>query len=158
MSNTKKQWTYMDWSSTDTMDYVRDFAEKFDVTIPASPGFPSKEIITLRLAVLEEELDEVKRAIKERDLVNLLKELSDLQYVLDGAYLAFGLDRLKIPAMREVHKSNLSKLGPNGEVIRREDGKILKGKDYQPADIEYLMPMEVWRAYQQKCYDTLFGE
>jgi predicted HAD superfamily Cof-like phosphohydrolase len=62
-----------------------------------------------------------------------LKELADLVYVCYqyAACHDWGLDE----AMERVHQSNLSKLGPNGEVLRREDGKILKGPNYQPPNL-----------------------
>ena len=124
--------------STDTMDYVKDFADKFGIYTSNNPYIPDFATAQLRLDLLQEELDEVKAAIYSRDLVNLLKELTDLQYVLDGAYLAFGLDRYKILAMREVHKSNLTKLGPGGKVIKDDRGKIQKPKGYRKPDLSQL--------------------
>lgn len=62
-----------------------------------------------------------------------LKELADLVYVCYQYAAAHGWDL--DAAMERVHKSNLSKLGPNGEVLRREDGKVLKGPNYQPPNL-----------------------
>lgn len=62
-----------------------------------------------------------------------LKELADLVYVCYQYAAAHGWDL--DTAMERVHQSNLSKLGPNGEVLRREDGKVLKGPAYQPPNL-----------------------
>lgn len=124
------------WHSSDTLEYVKDFYNRFQVVIEQSPTIPEDKIINLRLSLVKEELAEVEEAIQKKDLVNLLKELTDLQYVLDGLYLTFGLGRLKILAMRDVHKSNLTKLGPNGQVIRDERGKIQKTAAYRKPDLQ----------------------
>ena len=83
-----------------------------------------------------EELDELKEALEQGDVVETLDALTDLQYVLDGAYLSFGLQDQKMAAFTEVHRSNMSKLGEDGKPIRREsDGKVLKGPDYFKPDL-----------------------
>lgn len=125
--------------STDTLDYVRHFFDVFEIPYEGSPTWPDYPTAQLRLGLVKEELEEVYNAVDNRDKENLLKELTDLQYVLDGLYLTFGMDRLKILAMREVHKSNLSKLGPGNTVIRNPAGKVLKGKGYKPAKLDWLV-------------------
>jgi len=89
----------------------------------------------LRARLMIEELAEVLDAMIDGDLEDVLKELCDLQYVLDGTFLAFGLDRLKIPAFREVHRSNMSKLDDNGKPVRDIGGKIIKGKNFSKAEL-----------------------
>lgn len=126
---------YKLWHSRETIEYVRDFHKRFGVPIAQEPCIPDLKTCELRLSLMKEELKEVEEAIHSKDLVNLLKELTDLQYVLDGTYLSFGLDRLKILATRDVHKSNLTKLGPGGKVLRNEQGKILKPKTYRKPDL-----------------------
>ena len=68
---------------------------------------------------------------------NLLKELCDLQYVISGMAVAFGLP-LQV-AFNRVHASNMSKLGEDGKPIYREDGKVLKGPNYEPPDLKDLV-------------------
>jgi predicted HAD superfamily Cof-like phosphohydrolase len=87
----------------------------------------------LRLQLLQEELNELQDAIESGDTVAALDALSDLQYVLDGAFLSLGFS--KHPAFEEVHRSNMSKLDDAGLPIRRADGKILKGPNYSPPDL-----------------------
>ena len=68
---------------------------------------------------------------------NLLKELCDLQYVISGMAVAFGLP-LEV-AFNRVHESNMSKLGNHGKPIYREDGKVMKGPNYKPPDLKALV-------------------
>lgn len=77
--------------------------------------------------------DESKTEFNPR---NLAKELADLKYVTYGTDAAFGIDADRVYA--EVHDSNMSKLGPNGEVLRREDGKVLKGPNYREPSLSFL--------------------
>ena len=91
----------------------------------------------LRVSLLVEELRELVEAAARGDMPNTLKEAADLQYVLDGLLIELGADRLKLPVFRAVHQSNMSKY--EGETKRREDGKILKGDNYQPADIRAMI-------------------
>lgn len=69
--------------------------------------------------------------------VECLKELADLVYVCYqyAENLGWDLDE----ALNRVHVSNMSKLGPDGQPIRREDGKVLKGPNYQPPNLNDLV-------------------
>ena len=68
---------------------------------------------------------------------NILKELADLVYVCYqyAANLGWDLDE----AMHRVHESNMSKLDDNGKPIYRDDGKVLKGPNYAPPNLEDLV-------------------
>lgn len=107
-------------------------------------------LLELRYTLLFEEFEEVKGEVvqalsdltvygrvKTKTKERMLKELADLQYVLSGFAEAFGLP-LQVAFVR-VHKSNMSKLDDKGNPILREDGKILKSKNYVPADMEGLV-------------------
>lgn len=108
------------------------------------------KLLELRYTLLFEEFEEVKEEVaqalsdlavygkvKSKTKERMLKELADMQYVLSGFAETFGLP-LQV-AFTRVHKSNLSKLDDNGKPILREDGKILKSKNYVPADMEGLV-------------------
>jgi predicted HAD superfamily Cof-like phosphohydrolase len=71
-------------------------------------------------------------------LRRLLKELCDLRYVVEGAAASLGLPIEE--AYREVHRSNMSKLGPGGKPIYDPGGKVMKGPNYSPADMERFVP------------------
>ncbi len=119
-----------------TLEQVREFHETYGLPVKASPDVSDKRTNALRINLLAEELDELKEALKNEDVVEALDALIDLQYVLDGAFLSLGLHNHKEKAFAEVHSSNMSKLGEDGKPIRREsDGKILKGPNYFKPDL-----------------------
>ncbi|MBX2834167.1 MAG: nucleoside triphosphate pyrophosphohydrolase family protein [Micavibrio sp.] len=119
-----------------TLDMVQIFHETYGLPVKGSPDISDEKTNALRINLLAEELEELKEALAAGDMVEVLDALTDLQYVLDGAYLSFGLQDVKMPAFEEVQRSNMSKLGADGKpVVRPEDGKILKGPDYFKPDI-----------------------
>ncbi len=119
-----------------TLEQVQEFHESFDLPVNGAPDISDSKTNTLRINLIAEELEELQEALAAGDLVEVLDALTDLQYVLDGAYLSFGLQHLKHEAFDEVHSSNMSKLGADGKPIRREsDGKVLKGPDYRRPDL-----------------------
>ena len=118
-------------------------------------GHPVDEVMTvdgmeLRRSLIVEEFTELMSEISNVSIAlargrkpnlevkeNLLKELCDLQYVISGMAVAFGLP-LQV-AFNRVHASNMSKLGEDGKPIYREDGKVLKGPNYEPPDLKDLV-------------------
>ncbi|PJB73249.1 MAG: phosphoribosyl-ATP diphosphatase [Alphaproteobacteria bacterium CG_4_9_14_3_um_filter_47_13] len=121
---------------THTLKSVQAFHEAFDLPVKTRPDISDPKTNRLRINLLAEELDELKDALAQGDITEVLDALTDLQYVLDGAYLSFGLQAVKHAAFDEVHRSNMSKLGVDGKPIRREsDGKVLKGPDYFKPDL-----------------------
>ena len=86
--------------------------------INKKPTIPNKELCTLRIALIQEELNELKEAIDKKDIVSVLDALVDLQYVLDGAFIVFGLKDVKEKAFEEVHNSNMSKLCKHFEQVK----------------------------------------
>jgi predicted HAD superfamily Cof-like phosphohydrolase len=122
----------------DSLQMVQEFHETFDQPVHAWPNIKDRKLNELRLDLLFEELTELRTALDEGDEVGVLDALTDLQYVLDGAYLSLGYYPLKGEALEEVHSSNMSKL-EDGKVIRRADGKVLKGKNYRPPCLETIL-------------------
>ncbi len=122
----------------DTLAIVRDWHEAFDVPVVDTPAIP-KARAQMRLAILEEEVAELRAAVEDGNLVEVLDALCDIQYVLDGTFLEFGLHSLKQAAMEEVHASNMSKLGANGKPVLREDGKVLKGPAFRRPDLARIL-------------------
>lgn len=112
---------------------VKEFHEAMGQPVGDKPQWLEPERLSFRLKLIREELDELREElIAEVDLANTAKEISDCIYVLAGLAVEMGLD---IDAVFEdVHRSNLSKLGPDGKVIFRSDGKVLKPETYSPAD------------------------
>lgn len=123
-----------------TLERVQEFHESYGLPVRDVPDITDEKTNLLRINLLAEEVDELKEALEQRDIIEVLDALTDIQYVLDGAYLSFGLQDLKEPAFDEVHSSNMSKLGEDGKPIRREsDGKVMKGPNYLPPDLRTIL-------------------
>ncbi len=123
-----------------TLEKVRIFHETYGLPVKSAPDISDPRVNDLRINLLAEELDELREALEAGDMVEVLDALTDLQYVLDGAYLSFGLHHLKEDAFNEVQRSNMSKLGEDGKpIVRESDGKILKGPNYSPPDISQFL-------------------
>ena len=109
-------------------EYVRKFMETFGQNIREKAEFPDKKIVTLRYDLIQEELNELKEAIVNKDIKEVADALTDILYVTYGAGHAFGINLDK--CFEEVQKSNMSKLGSDGKPIYNEKGKVMKGPNY----------------------------
>ena len=119
-----------------TLEQVQEFHETYGLPVRSDIDLSCEQTKQLRINLLQEELDELKEALANNDPQETLDALIDLQYVLDGAFLSFGLQAVKELAFDEVHRSNMSKLGADGKPIRREgDGKVMKGPNYFAPDL-----------------------
>lgn len=128
-------------------DAVNEFHKAFNHPVDKELSAPE---IAFRHKLIFEEYNELKEEmaaamtdvamygmISTKTKERLLKEMADLQYVLSGLAVAMGLP-LQV-AFTRVHKSNMSKLGEDGKPVYREDGKVLKGANYSPPDLEDLV-------------------
>ena len=118
-------------------ELVEDFMEAMGQDVNVVPTFPEEEIQRLRLDLIEEELDELHYAIDNKNMVEIADALGDLLYVVYGAGHAFGIDLDE--CFKEIHASNMSKLGPDGKPIKREDGKVLKPDTFFPPDLKSIL-------------------
>ena len=109
------------------------FMTTFGQEVKTKPSLSSEKINTLRISLIEEELEEFKVAIKNKDLKEAIDALTDILYVTYGAGHAFcvNLDQ----CFAEVQKSNMSKLGEDGKPIYNEFGKVMKGSNYFKPDL-----------------------
>ena len=107
---------------------VKKFMETFGQEIKEKASFPNEKITSLRYDLIKEELDELKEAIKNKDIKEVADALTDILYVTYGAGHAFGIDLDK--CFDEVQNSNMSKLDENGKPIYNESGKVMKGPNY----------------------------
>jgi predicted HAD superfamily Cof-like phosphohydrolase len=124
-----------DWQKPlDTAAAVAEFHKAFELPMQ---GFPSAEVdcdlAKLRVALLEEEVGEFVAASEKGDLIGIADALADIVYVIYGTALTYGIDLDSV--LREVHRSNMSKLTSEGKPLMREDGKVLKSERYFPPDI-----------------------
>ena len=122
---------------TDEQAMVEEFHKKFDILVHTSPTDASEDTKRLRIRLIQEEFDELKESMAEGNLAALAKEMADLLYVVYGTAVSYGIDME--PVFREVHRSNLSKVGG----YKREDGKWVKPPTYSPAKIEPLLAIQM---------------
>ncbi len=149
----------------DALNKVAEFHKTFNAPILPTPAIPGADRTNLRISLLQEELNELKEAIEQNDLVEIADALCDLQYVLSGAVLEFGLGEKFVSLFNEVHRSNMSKACSNQEEVeetllfyknkgeaaysqqsgektnvhRSTDHKVLKNKFYSPADLQTIL-------------------
>jgi len=149
-----------------TLSSVAEFHKTFQHPIVKQPQIPSKDRCQLRVALIEEELRELKEAIENDDLVEIADALCDIQYVLSGAVLEFGLKDKFADLFDEVQRSNMSKACKTKEeaeatmkhylenegvesycvetdglflVYRKSDNKTLKSINYSAADLKSIL-------------------
>ncbi|MCU0340629.1 MAG: nucleoside triphosphate pyrophosphohydrolase family protein [Spirosomaceae bacterium] len=152
----------------DCLNQVADFHRTFKHPILETPQIPSEDRCRLRVALIAEELKELEVAILEKDIVSVADALADIQYVLSGAVLEFGLGEKFRALFDEVQRSNMSKAcntteeaeatlrhfeaqgvacyykEDNGKylVYRTADNKTLKSVFYSPANLEAIIAAE----------------
>lgn len=112
---------------------VKAFHRMFDIVIQEAPTLIDDRTHVLRIRLIHEEFEELKEAMAKNDLAGIAKEMADLLYVVYGTAVSYGIDM--DPVFREVHRSNMSKVGG----YKREDGKWVKPATYSPAAIESIL-------------------
>ena len=122
-----------------SIDQVEEFHDTFGIEVQIFPAFPDPQIMLLRLQLLQEELGELCHAMAKGDMLEALDALTDLQYVLDGAYLALGLKDIKDLAFAEVHRSNMSKTDEHGRALKDASGRIMKSDRYSPPNLAPIL-------------------
>jgi predicted HAD superfamily Cof-like phosphohydrolase len=121
------------------IELVEEFHEAFNIEMAKEPALlPEKEFI-LRHKLMTEENKEYLDACWEGDLVGIADALGDQLYILLGTILKHGLNEKMEDVFAEIHRSNMSKLGPDGKPILRGDGKILKGPAYFKPNIHKII-------------------
>lgn len=150
----------------DALRMVADFHQTFKHPIQQQPGIPPEDRCRLRVALIAEELKELEQAIRDRDIVEVADALCDIQYVLSGAILEFGLGEKFRELFEEVQRSNMSKAcasedearrtvdhykskdgtecyytraGDKWLVYRKSDNKTIKSVGYSPADLRQIL-------------------
>lgn len=148
-----------------TLTSVAEFHQTFQHPILETPQIPSESRCKLRVSLIEEELKELEEAIQDNNIVEIADALCDIQYVLSGAILEFGLKDKFSALFEEVQRSNMSKACKNEEeaiatqahykekgvdsyyrevdgkflVFRNGDHKTLKSVNYSPADLRSII-------------------
>ena len=109
------------------------FMKTFGQEVKDKPSFSTDKINKLRIDLIKEELDELKEAMNNNDLLEVADALTDILYVTYGAGHAFGIDLDK--CFDEVQNSNMSKLDGNRKPIYNDAGKVMKGPNYFKPDL-----------------------
>ena len=94
---------------------------------------------TLRYHLMKEENEEYLEAVQNNDLVEIADALGDMMYILCGTIIEHGLQNKIEEVFDEIQRSNMSKLGEDGNPIYREDGKVLKGPNYFKPDFSRIL-------------------
>lgn len=150
----------------DALNQVAEFHKTFQHPILTTPTIPDENRCKLRVALIAEELKELEVAILEKDIVGIADALCDIQYVLSGAILEFGLGDQFKALFDEVQRSNMSKACTSEEearatvehylkkdgtecyyvqkenkwlVYRKSDNKTIKSVGYSPADLDGIL-------------------
>ncbi|MEZ4802335.1 MAG: nucleoside triphosphate pyrophosphohydrolase family protein [Gelidibacter sp.] len=124
----------------DKIEAVKAFHTAFKIGHRETPKADlGKEKNKLRFDLMREENEEYLEAANNDDLVEVADALGDLLYILCGTIIEHGLQYKIEEVFNEIQRSNMSKLGENGEPIYREDGKVLKGPNYFKPDITKIL-------------------
>jgi predicted HAD superfamily Cof-like phosphohydrolase len=156
----------MNMQQPDSLNLVAEFHQTFKHPIAPAPQIPSEERSKLRISLLDEEVKELEEAVKNKDIIEIADALCDIQYVLSGAVLEFGLGEKFKALFEEVQRSNMSKAcgseqeakdtvsyyktnkdtecyyreeGGRWLVYRKSDNKTIKSVNYSPADLKKVL-------------------
>ncbi|RAJ13226.1 pyrophosphohydrolase domain-containing protein [Olleya aquimaris] len=124
----------------DKIDAVKAFHTAFKIGHRETPKADlGLEKNLLRYELMREENEEYLEAAKNNDLVEVADALGDMLYILCGTIIEHGMQDKIEEVFEEIQRSNMSKLGDDGEPIYREDGKVLKGPNYFKPNIEAIL-------------------
>jgi len=122
------------------LDAVAKFHNAFGIESAQNPTVNvTKQTILLRYNLMKEENEEYLEAAKNKDLVEVADALGDMLYILCGTILSHGMQHKITEVFNEIQRSNMSKLGADGQPIYRDDGKVLKGPNYFKPDIATIL-------------------
>lgn len=147
-------------NKSEIRNQVEEFMVAAEQTVPDKPTVPSDNIVRLRAKLIIEEaieyleatygkvFDDIKLELRDRlehkklkvDIIEIADALSDIDYVSEGARLAFGINGKEIAD--EVQRTNMAKFGPGS--WKREDGKAMKPEGWLPPDIKKLLIEQGW--------------
>jgi len=122
------------------LNAVKEFHTAFGLGVSESPiGCLGESKNRLRYNLMKEENEEYLEAVQNNDKVEIADALGDMLYILCGTIIEHGLQHKIEEVFDEIQRSNMSKLGPDGRPIYREDGKVLKGPNYFKPDFSSIL-------------------
>lgn len=127
-------------SNMSNFNKVKTFMNTYGQEIRDNASFPDKKIVQLRIDLIQEELNELKDAINNNDIIEVADALTDILYVTYGAGHSFGINLDK--CFNEVQNSNMSKLDENKQPIYNDNGKVMKGPNYFPPNLKKIIELD----------------
>lgn len=127
-------------SDMSNFNKVKTFMNTYGQDVKEKAEFPNNKIVQLRIDLIEEELNELKEAIKNKDIVEVADALTDILYVTYGAGHSFGVNLDE--CFDEVQRSNMSKLGEDGKPIYNDSGKVMKGPNYFAPNLKKIVNLD----------------
>ena len=127
-------------SDMSNFNKVKTFMNTYGQDVKEKAEFPENKIVQLRIDLIEEELNELKEAIKNNDIVEVADALTDILYVTYGAGHSFGVNLDQ--CFDEVQRSNMSKLGEDGNPIYNDSGKVMKGPNYFAPNLKKIVNLD----------------
>ena len=127
-------------SDMSNFNKVKKFMNTYGQDVKEKAEFPENKIVQLRIDLIEEELNELKEAIKNNDIVEVADALTDILYVTYGAGHSFGVNLDE--CFDEVQRSNMSKLGEDGKPIYNDSGKVMKGPNYFAPNLKKIVNLD----------------
>ena len=127
-------------SDMSNFNKVKTFMNTYGQDVKEKAEFPENKIVQLRIDLIEEELNELKEAIKNNDIVEVADALTDILYVTYGAGHSFGVNLDE--CFDEVQRSNMSKLGEDGKPIYNDSGKVMKGPNYFAPNLKKIVYLD----------------
>jgi len=127
-------------SDMSNFNKVKTFMNTYGQDVKEKAEFPENKIVRLRIDLIEEELNELKEAIKNKDIVEVADALTDILYVTYGAGHSFGVNLDE--CFDEVQRSNMSKLGEDGKPIYNDSGKVMKGPNYFAPNLKKIVNLD----------------
>ena len=116
---------------------VAQFMKACDQQVVETPQMPDEFTTSLRLHLIHEEVHELVEGIRNRDIVEIADALTDILYVVYGAGHAFGIPLDK--CFDEVQRSNMTKVMPDGKVLKNAEGKVMKPDTYEEPNLEKVL-------------------
>jgi len=120
------------------LNMVSEFNKTYEIPTRKIPSRIDEDEYVLNYNLMLEELNEYLVACKDEDMVEIADAIVDMMYILYGIILRHGLSGVVFDMFEEVHKSNMSKL-ENGKVLKRTDGKIMKGSEYFKPNLKQFL-------------------
>ena len=127
-------------SDMSNFNKVKAFMNTYGQDVKEKAEFPENKIVQLRIDLIEEELNELKEAIKNKDIIEVADALTDILYVTYGAGHSFGVNLDE--CFDEVQRSNMSKLGEDGNPIYNDSGKVMKGPNYFAPNLKKIVNLD----------------